>query len=203
MLEVTLITVSVFTLVSGILTLLFRLNHRKRYDFDEYDLIYHEVAVFIDDIDRGASQDQFSETTERFTDQVIEDDDGVLPKVWRIELKEFINYYSDSEEVPPKHINDVLAQLVDDMISLTEVDLSNHYTEKEQSTEIDNNPGFFGVLLDTVTSDLVSRQALIWTVFVFAVGGGLALAFFQGQGWGVLLVTIVFGGLRLYDQRRE
>lgn len=191
------------TLISGVLTVLFWQYKREEYNFDEIDLVYHEVAAFIDDVEKNTDEEILNDSAERFDEYVIQDDDGVLPKIWRDELRDYFDYAYESDTDVSESMNTVFSRLVEDMEILSDVDFSEEFTDEEGSHLEEEEPGFVGVFLETVKSDVVSRQALIWIIFMLAVTGGLALAFFQGQGWGVLLVTIVFGGLRLYDQSGE
>lgn len=186
----------------GMLTVLFRINKAKKYDFSHTDLVFHEIAAFIDNIE-NRDTNELPEGTEQFNDRVIDDDEGVLPKVWRDELSEYFDYLDEADDVDTEELNRVFSQLVDDINEFSGVDLSEEYSREMESESKKEEAGFITVLSDTISSDIISGQTLIWIIFVLAVAGGLVLAFFQGQGWGVLLVTIVFGGLRLYDQRSD
>lgn len=202
--EALLIT-ALITLISVVLTILFRLNKRS-YNYDENCLVYHEVAVLIDDIQNPQDEHQLEDAFDRFETYVIEDDDGVLPKIWREELDSFFEFLRESDEEEfYENFHAVFSPLINTLTDLAELDLQDTYRDEDSKVKTQENqePGFFSIVLDSITSDVISKEMVIWGIFILAVSGGLILAFIQGQGWGVLLVTIVFGGLRLYDQQRE
>lgn len=90
------------------------------------------------------------------------------------------------------------------MTRLEDINLENIVDAKdEEEVNQDEDPGFIGVLLDSINSEYLSREAVLWITFIIAAVAGLGLAFLKGQGWGVLLVTIVFAGLRLYDRQAD
>ena len=191
------------SLVSGMITVLFWLNKRKRYDYDDVDLVYHEVAVFIDDFEHAEGEEELLEGVKRFEEYVIEEDEGILPRVWKNELHDYFNHIKESESDLHQNVSSVFSKLISDLEGFSQLELNKQNVEEEQTTGVEDELGFVGVLNDAVTSDVISHQAVIWVIFLLAVAGGLGLAIIQGQGWGVLLVTIVFAGLRLYDKRGD
>lgn len=196
---------TVVSVVSSILTILFIMN-RREYEYNDYDLVYHEVAAFIDTIQHSSGEDDFEELIDRFERYVIDEEEGVVPKIWREELESYFEYIEEQdEERLSETFETVFVPLVETLDHLEGLELEEDYREDEkiQSQSTNQEPGFLSIVMDSLSSDVISKEMVMWTVFILAVGGGLVLAFVQGQGWGVLLVTIVFGGLRLYDQQRE
>lgn len=201
----TFIGFALITLTSMVLTVLFVMN-RRGYSYDEYDLVYHEVAALINTVQHSSRDEDLTDDINRFEQYVIEEDDGVIPKIWREELDSFFEYVDErGEDEISESFESVFVPLVDTLDRLEGLDLEDEYKEDDtiRTQGLNKEPGFFGIVVDSLSSDVVSKELVIWTIFILAVGAGLILAFLQGQGWGVLLVTIVFGGLRLYDQQRE
>lgn len=199
------IGLAISTPIAMILTVLFRLN-RRSYVFDEYDLVYHEVADLIDIYEESPNTEELSKMIDRFESIAIEEDDGVIPKIWRVELSAYFAYLDETDDQEfYDTFESVFKPLVETLSKLDGLELQELYHDGESSAKEKENqePGFLSIVVDSITSDVISKEMVIWGVFILAVGGGLILAFVQGQGWGVLLVTIVFGGLRLYDQQRE
>lgn len=135
----------------------------------------------------------------------MENDNPVLPKVWKDELENYFSYL-DGKDVDTFYntFDTVGLRLVELMNSLKSVNIDKMIELEEEEQESQNdNPSFVEVLLDAINSEYVSKEMVLWFMFLAAAVAGLGLAFLKGQGWGVLLVTIVFGGLRLYDRQTD
>lgn len=199
------IIVSVIATVSVALTILFRLN-RRSYDFDKYDLVYHEVAALIEAVEENSPEEEIEQEIEKFRSLVIHESENILPRKWREEADSYLDYVEhEGEDEFYQTMPEIFNPLVDMLNELSQLNLEESYRNEDTQTKTveQHEPGFIGVIVDSINSDVISKEMVIWSVFALAVFGGLILAFIQGQGWGVLLVTIVFGGLRLYDRQKD
>lgn len=194
---------TILATLATIFTLLLYIN-KRRYGFTQEDITYHEFAALID-IYLHKSDEDINEQINRFADIVLDNDNPILPKTWKEEL-EFYFSYLDGQEADEFYntFESVGLLLVDSLNRLEDIELEDILDiEEEEQENQSNDPGFIDVLMDSLNSEYLTKESLLWVTFVLAAVAGLGLAFLKGQGWGVLLVTIVFAGLRLYDRQTD
>lgn len=188
--------------ISTAITILLYLN-KRRYGFTQEDITYHEVAALIDTY--LEEDDDLQDQIDRFSDIVLDNDNPILAKAWKEELEYYFSYVDGKDEDAFfDSFETVGLLLINSLNRLRDVDLEDIVElEEEVQTNQSEDPGFIDVLLDSLSSEYLTKESFLWVTFILAAIAGLGLAFLKGQGWGVLLVTIVFGGLRLYDRQTD
>lgn len=190
--------------VSSIITILLYIN-KKRYGFTQEELTYHEVAALIEVYQQNAEDEEVSTRIERFSEIVLDNDNPTLPHAWKDELELYIRHIGENDaKVFHKTFETVSLLLVNSLNKFRNLDVNEIIDREEKDqTEQSSDPSFFEVLSDSINSEHLSKDTFLWVVFIVAAVAGLGLGFLKDQSWGVLLVTIVFAGLRLYDSRNE
>lgn len=191
------VSVFVISLIVSFLTVMLYQNYKSS-DIDETVVSYHDIADLIDTYEKEG-YDKIVDRWDEIEENIVKNN-RVLSKERR---SAFDSYMSEvkrrGEDFADETLNDSLLVIVGDAKQVSQKKIE--VPEEPASSESNQEPSGIDVIRSSVSSDYLNSSFLFWTIFIMGALVGGAVAIWKGEGWGVLVVTILFGALRFYDNR--
>ncbi|WP_124193457.1 hypothetical protein [Natrarchaeobius oligotrophus] len=175
-------------------------NNAKNSDIDEEKVDFHDIAALIDAYNTEGVEGlliEYNSLEDRFKNNAL------ISSKRRSDFRNFVSSIDlENDSNNRAEIQGALKILADDAIRIDKKEITALHQEK--STDIQgNDPGIITIVSSAINSKNINSEYLFWTLFFIAAGIGVVIALWQGHGWGVLIVTILFFGLRFYDNRNS
>ena len=194
----TILVLLTVAIISTLLSLKLRSKY-KNMNLDAKERSMHDIAVLIDAFGRGGYEgliEEYDQTESYIPNNIL------LSEVRKDSLLEYLlEVESQGEEFATDTFNENFELIVNDVKMVLNDSIDSALDDASKSDSIGDTPSRFEVLFSAVGTSTFNHNTVFWATFILVAIIGIGVAVWRGQGWGVLTVTILFAGLRYYDNR--